>query len=486
MSRKKVIKTVDGICGSGKTHAALNYINSDFNNNFLYVCETIELGRQVNENAELQGIKAKLINCETTADGSKQSDEYEAGSKIVAKFYNEVSGLDFNQLLIITWATYQQIDPKILKKFKSIFLDDIRQVVDFVELNLGEANHVLLKNISIVKKISKQRKSGLPYECYEVQYNKTYKEVANELVTDFKAVHLKLALKSASHKLYIEKSKYDRLIRNHLDTSQTRKVNQKNVVTLYLSPKNDLFPNNVVLISEGLDDCNQLARILRNRDCKLESHECQSNVIDQFPPNNCKVNLVALSEKDITRHLLLEAKCEHDGYINNAEYLADISNSYLKNKDYIYIVNEHVIKYKKIESRFANGKKISTINRGLNCFARYQNVVCLTSLNFDNEKQDLMTFVDGISYDDQKRDGQMANDLQTIFRTALRYIVRKGCDDETVINAVIPDVKTMEFLKEKMQQYFDVECRLLDGYIPEKEKFDRNKYMREYRQKRII
>lgn len=473
MARRKVIKTVDGICGSGKTYAALNHIKSNFDSKFLYVCETIELCKQVYESAVAQGISAKLINCEVTAYGLKQSDEYEEGSKIVGELYHQLSGLDFNRLLIITWSTYQQIDPKILKKFESIFLDDIRQVVDFVELNLGEANYVLLKDITIIEKITKRRNTGLPYECYEVQYNKNYKEANKELVTDFKEAQLKLALKSKSHNLYMEKNKYDRLVNNQLDTSETRKVNQRNVVTIYLSPKNELFPNNVVLISEGLNDCSQLARILRNRGCRLEAHECQKSVINQFPANNCKVNLVALSERDITRYLLLDAKCEYEGYLNNAEYLADISSSYMKNRDYIYIVNEHVIRYKKIESKFANGTKISTINRGLNCYADHQNVVCITSLNFDNEKQDLLMFVDGISYEDQKQDGQMANDLQTIFRTVLRDIVRNGCDEGIEIHAIVPDVKTMSFLQKKMEVYFNVECKLIDGYIPVKEKINR-------------
>ncbi len=247
-------------------------------------------------------------------------------------------------------------------------------------------------------------------------------------------------------------------------------------MTIYLSPKNELFPSNVVIVSEGLEDCNQLTRLLRNRDCKLVPHECQSQVISKFPENKCKVNLIALSERDISRYLLLDAKCEHDGYINNAEYLADLASSYMKNKNYIYIVNEHVIKYKKIESKFIAGTKISTVNRGLNCYAKFENVVCLTSLNFDNEKQELLNCIDGISYEDQKTDGQIANDLQTIFRTALREILRNGGSNKIEINAVLPDSKTMNFIRKKLELYFDVDCKMVDGYIPREAEFNKSDY----------
>jgi hypothetical protein len=97
-----------------------------------------------------------------------------------------------------------------------------------------------------------------------------------------------------------------------------------------------------------------------------------------------------------------------------------------------------------------------------------------------------MTFIDGIDYEAQKKDGQMANDLQTIFRTALRDIIRKGCVNEIEINAIVPDVKTMDFLKEKMEPHFEVNCQMIDGFIREKETFTRTEYMREYRKKRTI
>lgn len=179
---------------------------------------------------------------------------------------------------------------------------------------------------------------------------------------------------------------------------------------------------------------------------------------------------IALCEDDITRYLL-ESDSGKEGYANNAEYLAAISNEFMKGKNYLYIVNEH-LNFKKIDHRLVNGERIKTINRGLNCYSHYQDVVCLTSMNLDNEKQNFLEFIDGIDYESNKRNGQMANDLQTIFRTAIRNVHRYP-DQKIEITAIVPDYKTMLFLVEKMEPYYEVTANFIDGYIPAKERFNK-------------
>lgn len=462
--RKKVVSTLDGVCGSGKTTAALKWIgNTELKT--LYVCESTDLCNQVYDSLKnlRSGVIQKIINSKTN---HRVSDE-------INHFIKEE--LDRYNVLIITWASYQQLDPIQLENFNYVFLDDIRQCVDFIELNLGEANFVLLRELSVINELKFKRQNSEStyetFECYELAFNASVKDIAEEIVTDYKETLMDLALKSRSHNLYIEKGKYDRLVNNEFDQSQTKKVNQRNVVTLYLSPKDELFPSNVVLVSEGITDCNQIGRILRNRGFELRPHIwMQRDVKNEFPVNKCKVNLYALSEDDITRYLL-EKECEHEGYSNNADYLADISGKCMRDRKYIYIVNEH-LQYKKIDSRFVNGERIQTINRGLNCYSHFHDVVCLTSMNLDNEKQNLLEFVDGIDYEASKRDGQMANDLQTIFRTAIRN-VHSNPNKEIEINAIVPDQKTMLFLIEKMSPYYEVNGSFIEGYIPAKQRFDK-------------
>ncbi len=463
--RKKVVSTLDGVCGSGKTTAALKWIGNT-GLKTLYVCESTDLCNQVYASLKnlRSGLNQKIINSKTN---NRVSDEINHFIK------EELCNYD---VLIITWASYQQLDPVLLENFDYVFLDDIRQCVGFVELNLGEANYVLLRELSIIDELKFKRQNSEStcetFECYELGFNKSVKDIAEDIVTDYKETLMELALKSRSHNLYIEKDKYDRLTNNQFDYSQKKKVNQRNVVTIYLSPKDELFPSNVVLVSEGINDCNQIGRILRNRGFELRPHIwMQKDVTNEFPANKCKVNLYALSEDDITRYLL-EKECEHEGYSNNADYLADISGKFMRDRKYIYIVNEH-LQYKKIDSRFENGERIQTINRGLNCYSHFHDVVCLTSMNLDNEKQDLLEFIDGIDYEATKRDGQMANDYQTIYRSYIRN-VHSNPDKEIEINAIIPDQKTALFLYEKMSPYYEVNWSFIDGYIPAKQRFDKD------------
>lgn len=406
------INMVPAPCGGGKTYATCRYIKKQKDrSNWMYVAPSIQLLEQTKKELESLGLRVDLLTSENRPGEVV---------KAITRFLRNCD--DSGHILLITWASYQNIRNFNRHSNWFIFVDEIPQVDRFFEINLQQHMDELLKHIKLGDSVNEMLGVVVPADEGKLRrllekpddYTKVLLPFFSAVLSPNNDVFVDLALWSK----IAEKQKFDK----------ERNSNRIHFLSM-LNPR--LF-DRVTLLGANIEDSilhrwfNQYYGVR----FVLKKSIASGLRYDKHPSAAGRLRIqYLLRDKGYSKYLA--NKTLGDSGHRWIDAMDKAALKAIDGRKFIYAVNND---YVGLLSDAEHGTKIPTISHGMNCYQHHNLIYFSPSLNRSPQHLGLLNKL-GIDALTIKNSTINEVAYQALMRTSLRDIESKEVVECIVIEA---------------------------------------------------
>ncbi|NOQ50478.1 MAG: hypothetical protein GQ557_02275 [Mycoplasmataceae bacterium] len=412
---------VSACCGAGKTHALMQHIKENQqNHNHLIVLPSLDLVEQVYKNLKSMGLlDVFTITSKNTPTGKVKSS--------IVEFFKGYQ--DFGQILIITWAAYDDLPYFQNKANWKIFIDEVPQVNDFHKLDVSKNRQLITDFIELKQSINADMAQvGIKEGCQNKL--KLASQSSDDGYEAFKPLYR--ALLSENRDVFVNPDEWAAVI-------EGRKTGIKSGELTFVAMLNPMQFINTTILAANFEDSLLFLWFTKFYEVNFRGNQKITNKLqytahEEQTGRRVKIKYF-LNNQNYSKYYRDKAMGENPTVGQEIDKMAA---EIFGNESFLYVVNND---YKPEFGVSDNGTRLSVKSHGLNKYQHNHNIYFNLALNYAPNQLALMKNL-GFSSDQLL----IANTFETIYQNTMRTSLRDSSSDEPV-NIIVPDINSATHLQ---------------------------------------
>jgi len=412
------IGLVSACCGSRKTHTLKQHIQENKNHyNHLVVLPSLKLVKQVCDDLKMMGLSITSITSENTPEGKVKSS--------IVKFFKGCE--DFGQVLIITWAAFDDLPYFQNKNNWKTFIDEIPQVNSFHTLDVSKNPQLITDFIELNYSVNSNVAQVVIKEgC--MNKLKSVSQSNDDGYAAFKPLYRSLL--SENRDVFIDIKEWNDVIENRKSGVKSGEL----TFVAMLNPKQFI---NTVIMGANAEDSLLFDWFKKFHGVKFTDYLPITNKLKHLAHDSQTGNRVKIQyffdDRNFSKYTRNKTMSDNSTVGQEMDVLAA---KIFENDDFLYVVNNDYT-----PDFSGNGTQLPVKSHGMNNHQHYNNIYFNLALNYAPVQASLMSNL-GFTSDELL----IANTFETIYQNVMRTSLRAGTSNEPV-TIVVPDIYCATYLQ---------------------------------------
>jgi hypothetical protein len=412
---------IDGLCGSGKTHAISSYIDKNKSRSKNIICVPTSV---------LVGEYAKTLPYAKPIDNQLLSG-FNTVQQMLLHNISAINKIGYGTI-ITTQASFNNNAFFEDKKSWNLIIDEIPAIDAYSELSLPYHHSIFSDYIDV------DTTNALYSDLYPLSLSKKGINVLNQSHDDVNGVFKKLMSQIQDGKMvYTYKSSYHKVLSNIVDNDESdgtaSQFNKLHFLSLTTPKQYDGF-NRTIIAGAHFTQSMLYGYFTTKHNVNFEVFEPIQKHLRYQQHTNKTINIMYQQTHNASKR---SRDYVTSSGITSGEYMEADINKYMSDKgDFLFVVNNDYVSKTKI-----NGKQIPVISHGINSYSSYTNIAFTASLN--RKPIHTKMLIDATQLDNTYINRASCHEIsyQCVMRTALR-----DPSNSTPINIIVTDKENAENL----------------------------------------